>query len=247
MLAILILLAALTGCGPAAPAPAPTPPPAATLPPDFTLLPAFTPAYPCELREADVYEAPLCRGERIRETAAAQGTGVLFILREYHLGTGCYGSITIDMRELLVCDQHSGEMRSLTSSSPLERVTSDLIPSPDSAWLAFTTLAMAGADDAGGEGGAIRPRVYRVSADGTRFERLDTTGLPEFAVGAQGLRWTEDGVWLELSLWDGRADGWYVYCLRADGSGLYMPQRSASPCGSLPAEGQGLELPLTDG
>ncbi len=244
-LAALWLAVVLTACHPASPAPAVTPPSTAALPPDFTLLPAFTPAYPCELREAEVYDADLCRSERVRETAAARGAGVLFILREYHLGTGCYGSINVDTRELLVCDQHSGAVRSLTGSGPTERITSALIPSPDSTWLAFTTLVMGGADAGGGaEGAAIRPRVYRVSADGARFERLDTAGLPDFAVGAQGLRWTENGAWLELSLWDGGTDTWHACCLRADGSGLYVLPRSGSPpCDELPAEAQGLERP----
>jgi len=56
----------------------------------------------------------------------------------------------------------------------------------------------------------------------TLLLRLDSQPFPQArVVGAGLLGWSEDGEWLDVSLWDGSEDGFHRYRLRTDGSGQF--------------------------
>ncbi len=184
------------------------------LPDNFTLIPAFTPAYPCQLQQASVYDEQLCRSERLDEKAAAETDSVVFILRDYHVGTGCWSSINTDVRELRLCQKPGGQITTLAN-----HLTSELFPAPDGHWFAFTTQDFF--KQSPQDGGTFRPHVYRVNHDGTQVQRLDSNGWPPGIVGTAITRWSTDSAWLELTLWDGtETNGWLPYRLKADGSSL---------------------------
>lgn len=180
------------------------------LPDDFTLIPTFVPSFPCELQQVDIRDEQLCRSEMIAERVLAEGDGVSFIQHDYHMGQGCWGSISQDIHELRVCQQNTGAVTLLT-----DELTSELMVSPDGEWYAFGTMSMNALDP-------VNPNVYRVRVDGTDLQQLDSHDFPEAMVGAPGnLRWLDDE-WLALSLWDGTGeDGYHPFKLKADGSGIY--------------------------
>ncbi len=210
---LIVVIIALERLHPGAVESAPPTPTITPLPDDFTLIPAFTPSFACELHNADVYDADLCRSERITERALAQGISVSFIEHTYTMSTGCWGSISQTIRELRVCQRNSGTIRILTPN-----LVTALVSSPDGAWFAYGTINPLGID-----GDALRPHVYRVNADGTDVQSLDAGVFPDFAVGAPAdLRWL-DNSWIAFSLWDGTTDGWHSYRLKADGSGTLEP------------------------
>ncbi len=191
-----------------APAPTPTTTP---LPENFTLIPTFAPAFPCDLQNIEVYDDQLCRYESVTESIAAEGDGVSFISHEHTMGQGCWDSVNQQIRELRVCTRSSGAITMLS-----ENFVTNLIASPDGEWLAFGTMnrLSTGID-------SIRPHIYRVRSDGSDLQQLDTKGFGGYRVGAANdLRW--DGAdWLAFTLWDGTAEGYYAYRLKADGSGVY--------------------------
>jgi hypothetical protein len=182
------------------------------LPEDFTLIPAFTPSYPCELQNVDVYDEDLCRNERVGEYVIHEDQQSVLYVREYHLGTGCWGSINQDLRELRVCSRENGEVSTL-----VERLTADPVPSVDGEWLAFATIEFYQRSE--GDSGSFRPHIFRVRPDGTDFQELSSQGFTPEIVGASIVGWSDDGAWLEISLWDGTEGGWHSYQLRTDGSG----------------------------
>lgn len=192
----------------------PTPPTAPTLlPPDFTLIPTFVPAYPCQLQNIDLYDEKVCRNERVSESVLVKGETVMFIQHDYHVGTGCWGSINQDIHELRVCDRASGATTTLTDS-----LVTPLLVSPSGEWLVYGTMGLKP-----DSGDAFKPHVYRVRSDGTDAARLDAQPFPNYAVGApRDLRWLDDE-WVAFSLWDGTQDGWHPFRLKADGSGVYEP------------------------
>jgi len=61
--------------------------------------------------------------------------------------------------------------------------------------------------------------LFRVRADGADPLQLDTQPYPEQLDAPHIEGWSEDGAWLEISLWDGHADGHHRYRLRTDSSG----------------------------
>jgi hypothetical protein len=193
----------------------PDPPSTPTpLPADFSLIPPFTPSYPCELQNVDAYDEQLCWNERVTETTVAQGDRILFI-HEYHRGTGCWGTIHEDRRELRVCDTRSGQTTTLAG-----HVTSELVPSPDGEWFVFVVLDYGPHEN---DDDGLHPHVYRVRRNGTDLLRLDAAGLGPSTVGAAMPCWSPDGEWIELSLWDGTAEGWRWRRIKTDGSGVYEP------------------------
>jgi hypothetical protein len=184
------------------------------LPEDFTLIPAFTPAYPCELENVDVYDVDMCRGESVQEYAIVESDQSVLYVRAYHLGTGCWSGINVDVRELRVCERESGAVTTL-----VEHLTADPVPSPDGEWYAFDTFEMYQRSES--DGGSFRPHFFRVRTDGSDLQELSSQPLPPEIVGGGVEGWSDDGEWLELSLWDGTEDGWHPYRLRTDGSGEY--------------------------
>jgi hypothetical protein len=184
------------------------------LPDDFTLIPTFMPSYPCELQNVDVYDAHLCRSESVQEYAIVESEQSVLYVHSYHLGTGCWGSINQDVRELRVCARESGAVTIL-----VEHLTADPLPSPDGEWYAFDMFEMY--QRSPGDGGSFRPHIFRVRPDGTNMQELSTQSFPPEIVAGNIVAWSEDGEWLELSLWDGTENGWHPYRLRADGSGEY--------------------------
>jgi hypothetical protein len=59
-------------------------------------------------------------------------------------------------------------------------------------------------------------------SDGTDLIQLDTRPFPQDqVVGAQILQWSEDGEWLEVSLWDGHEGSYHRYRIRPNGSGEF--------------------------
>ncbi len=216
LLILFLLLAGILGLStwhPGAALPPPTAMPAlpTPLPEGFTLIPAFVPAYPCALQNVDVYDAHLCRSESVKESILIEGTDVVFIAHDKHIGTGCWTSINQDVHELRVCDRSSGAFEVLSR----ELVTL-LLPSPDGEWLAFGTMNRLST-----AGDALDPHLYRVRVDGSGLQQLDPQPFPAYAVGAPGdLRWLDDE-WLAFSLWDGTENGWHPFRLKTDGSGQY--------------------------
>lgn len=197
------------------PAPTPTRTP---LPEGFTLIPTFVPAFPCELQNVDIYDEDLCRSEWVHETVLAEGAGVSFIQHDYHIGQGCWSSISQDIHELRVCHRESGAVTTLTNE-----LTSVLFLSPDGEWYAFGAMNR----DALGDD-AFNPRVYKIRPDGTDMQRLDTQPFPDEIVGAPiDLRWLDNN-WLALTLWDGTEGGYHPFRLKADGSGEYEPLPQAA-------------------
>ncbi len=210
---VAVVILALSQWRPGTVEPDPPTPTMTPLPDDFTLIPPFTPAFACQLHNADVYDADLCRSEQIMETALAQGEGVTFIDHQSTLSTGCWGSISQTVRELRICQLTSGAVQVLTPN-----LVTAFVPSPDGAWFAYGTMNPLSID-----GDALRPHIYRVSADGANVQSLDRQAFPDFAVGAPAdLRWLDD-TWIAVSLWDGTTGGWHSYRLKTDGSGVVEP------------------------
>lgn len=212
----LVAAALGAGCSPTPAAALNTPPPTAATPAptlvadaiDEPLLPPFTPSSPCGLQNdfATVSDESYCRSERITETVAARGDGVLFIQQTHHLGYGCWSGINTYKYALYVCDTASGARTRL-----FDQPTTPLAASPDGNWLAFGVIDQMNFDAS----------VYKIRADGSDLRRLDTQPLPEPTVGVNVAGWSTDGEWIDLSLWDGTEDGWHPARLRADGSGDY--------------------------
>ena len=185
---------------------------ATPLPEGFTLIPVFTPSFPCELQDVDVYDDTLCRSERLIETAVLENEQTVLYTRDYHVGRGCWTGINTDVRDLRVCDRNSGEITTL-----VDHVVGNLVPSPDGQAYAFVVANLGESRESDVTNFILD--VYRVFADGSALQQLDTADLPEGTAGAQITGWSEDGEWLELSLWDGTEGGWYPHHLRTDGSG----------------------------
>jgi hypothetical protein len=223
----------LTAC--TAPAPSPEPEPAspiatATLiacddvtpvPDRGSILPTFTPSYPCELenvskhvdfcmvRGRSDFSYPCSQTESIQEITLGEGSQTVLIQRDYHFSSGCWHGVNSNVRSLRVCDSQSGESTTLA-----EDVACDAIASPDRAGFAFV------AAEPGSFG--LKPHLFRVRLDGTGLLQLDTRPFPqEQVVATRILRWSEDGAWLDVSLWDGHEGGFHRYCLRTDGSGQF--------------------------
>jgi hypothetical protein len=186
-------------------------------PEDFTILPLFAPSYPCELQDIDRYDEDICWHEQVEEIPIEDTGPTLLYIRAYHRGTGCWSSINYDVRDLRVCSRPSGEVTTLA-----EHLTSDPLPSPDGEWYAFDTLEVFQRSPE--DGGSFRPHVFRVRPDGTDLQELSTQSFPAEIVSGTVIAWSDDGEWLELSLWDGTENGWHPYRLRTDGSGDYEAQ-----------------------
>ncbi|MEP7291119.1 MAG: hypothetical protein ABI835_05020 [Chloroflexota bacterium] len=188
------------------------------LPDDFTLISTFVPSFPCELQQVEVYDDKICRYESVKEQVLAEGDGVTFIQYDYHMGQGCWDSVSQDIHELHVCQRNTGAVTLLT-----DELTSGLLLSLDGAWYAYGTMDK---DMRTGN-----PHVFRVRRDGTDVQQLDTQGFPASAIGAPGnLRWLDDQ-WLAMTLWDGSgADGYHPFRLKTDGSGVYeaLPDAEAT-------------------
>lgn len=185
-----------------------------------SILPTFTPAYACQLEQA--YQQvnyclvqaspersyPCTRTEAVKETLLGQSDASHLIQRDVHFSAGCWHGISSDSRSLKVCDSHSG-----ASSLVMAGIFGDLFPSPDKMWFAFVAATTKN---------EVTQHLYLVRADGSELIQLDTQPLPWGPiVGSQFHQWSTDGAWVEVSLWDGREEGWHRYQLRTDGSGEF--------------------------
>lgn len=186
-----------------------------------SILPLFTPAYACELEQAERHvkfcmvhasaelSYPCSQQESVHEHVIGEGGQTQLIQRDYHYSAGCWHGVTSDTRSLRVCDSDSGDSTTLAHD-----LIGDPIRSPDGAWFAYVAAEPGS--------GRLKPHIFRVRADGTDLIQLDTQPFPQDqVVGAQIIEWSADGDWLRISLWDGNADGQHQYTLRADGSGLF--------------------------
>jgi hypothetical protein len=186
-----------------------------------SILPEFTPAYPCELENVERHvdfcmvhasptlSYPCSQTESVAEQVIGAGEQTQLIQRDEHVSAGCWHGASSDTRALRRCDTASGASVTLA-----EDVLGVPISSPDEAWFAFVAA----------EPGSYRlgPHLFRVRVDGAELLQLDTQPFPqEQVVGAHIVGWSEDGEWLEISLWDGRANGYHRYRLRTDGSGQF--------------------------
>ncbi len=184
-----------------------------------SILPSFTPSYHCELEDAynKVYSCmvhaspelsyPCSQTESAKEMVISQEGHSLLIQRDYHYSAGCWHGVTSDIRSLRACDSESGKSNTLA-----EDVIGDPIFSPDGAWLAFVAAEP--------ESNRLEPHIFRVRSDGTDLIQLDVQPFPQDqVVGAWIFQWSEDGAWLEVSLWNGRDH--IRYHLRSDGSGEF--------------------------
>ena len=185
-----------------------------------SILPVFTPTYACELehvaRHVDFcmvhaspeLSYPCSQTESVQETTIGKSERSLLIKRDYHLSGGCWHGITADRRSLRACDSASGKSTTLA-----EDAKGDPLLSPDATAFAFVATAP---DD------PFTTRLFRVRMDGSELIRLDTKPFPqEQSLAAVIRRWSQDGAWLEISLWDGYEGGHHRYRLRTDGSGAY--------------------------
>jgi hypothetical protein len=160
----------------------------------------------------------------VREDAVAETEAARLIRRHEHLGSGCWGSINVDRWLLRACDRRSGRIVMLT-----EHLASPVLADPGSSAYAYVTLEWVRQSET--DGATPRLHVYRVAPDGTQREQLDTQPLPPATVGLELVRWSPDGAWLELRLWDGTEGGWSAVRLRTDGSGRYEPLGAAPRAG----------------
>lgn len=191
------------------------------LPENWSILPTFEPDYPCELENVSKHvdfcmvhaspelSYPCSRYESVEETILSEGSQTRLIQRDDHVSGGCWHGMTSDTRSLKACDIESG-----VSVIVAEDVRGNLLPSPDGQWFAFIAWQ---------PGNWGFDHVYRVRLDGSDLAQLDTQALP--GVGITILQWSDDGQWLELSVWDGTEDGLHRYRLRGDGSGDYAVLR----------------------
>lgn len=95
-----------------------------------------------------------------------------------------------------------------------ERLGSDVIFSPDGAWLAFAV-----------QDESLRLTLYRVKVDGSELEALTDKSAFRF-MGARDMIWTSDD-WIQAEMWTGgQSDldsSWPRYRIAADGSGTVEP------------------------
>lgn len=233
-LALVIVLTgcALTGCvGPSA---APAPLAATSLTPEMPdcafvtpvahserLLPEFTPDCPCALESASVkiddclvhaapnLVYPCSRSEHVVELVLGTAEGRRLIQRDHSASAGCWQGTSTDTRSLRLCAMADGASRVVA-----ERVRGDPVAAPDAARWAY---AVAGPEL---DGLAIHLFVVDLGSGETR--ELDTQPFPQASVvGAQILSWSADAEWIDVSLWDGSAEGHFAYRLRTDGSGTF--------------------------
>lgn len=190
------------------------------IPTPGSILPTFTPSYACELENASehinfcmVHDSPelsypCSQFESVEEVAVSEGARTRLIQRDHHLSRGCWTAVTTHTRSLRVCDKESG-----TSTTVAADIKGDLLQSPDGDWLAFVAIE---------PGNYFEPHIFQVRVDGTELMQLDTRPFPlETVPGAQVLQWSEDGEWLEVSLWDGHENSLHRYRIRTDGSGEF--------------------------
>lgn len=223
------LLLGLTACAPEPVQPTPSPTEArAALPscdddppalPSGSILPTFTPSDHCELESASkvvelcMVEAspelsyPCTVAESVEERLLGQAGAQLLIQRDHHYQAGCWQGVTVDTRALRLCNNQSGDSTMLE-----QEIIGEPLLAPDGTRVAFVAAAPGQR--------LTEPHLFLLAlADGEPIQ-LDTQPFPqERVVGAELLQWSEDGTWVEVSLWDGYAEGYHRYWLRADGSG----------------------------
>ena len=184
-----------------------------------TLLPAFAPDCACELENASVrvdeclvhaspeLTYPCSRSEEVHEVVLGSAGSVRLIQRDHAFTAGCWHSTTTEERSLRLCDADACYSRVVA-----ERVRGDPVAAPSGARWAYVA--------AGPELDGLAVNVFVIDlADGTPV-RLDPQPMPQASVvGAQILGWSDDEHWLEVSLWDGAADGYHRYRLSTDGRG----------------------------
>ncbi len=184
-----------------------------------TLLPAFMPACACDLENASarvdtclvraspdlVY--PCSRSEDVREAVLGASGSMSLIQRDHTLAAGCWHGTTTEDRSLRLCDTNACASRVVA-----ERVRGDPVPTSSGTRWAYVA--------AGPELNGLADHVFVIDlADGGPVQ-LDTQPLPQASVvGAQILGWSVDERWLDVSLWDGAADGYHRYRLSTDGRG----------------------------
>ncbi len=231
-LVLLLALCALAGC--ARPSASPAPLPATSLTPGLPdcalvtptahserLLPEFTPDCPCALERASVQiddclvhaapdlVYPCSRSERVAESVLGTAEGRRLIQRDHSASAGCWHGTSSDTRSLRICAVADGVSRVVA-----EHVRGDPVAAPDAARWAY---AVAGPEL---DGLAIHLFVVDLGRGETR--ELDTQPFPQTSVvGARILGWSADGEWVDVSLWDGSAEGHFAYRLRTDGSGTF--------------------------
>jgi Tol biopolymer transport system component len=131
-----------------------------------------------------------------------------------HIGRGCWTGINTDIRHLIRCDLSTGERMNVIS-----HVISSYVRSPDGAWVAFTTFNWAFNSGNGTPSSAAVVGVYRVRVDGSGLQKLNTRPLSVVAVGATEPIWSDDGAWVQVTVWDGTTGGYHPIRIKADGSG----------------------------
>ncbi len=188
-----------------------------------TLLPAFAPDCACDLENVAVHVDeclvhaspeliyPCSRSEEVREAVLGTSGSVRLIQRDHTLTVGCWHGTTTEERSLRLCDADACDSRVVA-----ERVRGDPVAAPSGARWAYIV--------AGPELYGLAVHVFVIDlADGAPVQ-LDTQPLPQTSVvGAQILSWSKDELWLEVSLWDGAADGYHRYRLSTDGHGDFEP------------------------
>jgi len=187
------------------------------------LLPTFAPDCACEIENVSVTEKtclvraapdqvyPCARSEAVHERVLAETAAGRLIVRDHTRTAGCWHGTTSEQRSLRYCTLSDCATRTIA-----ERIWGDPLPSPDTLRWAFVA---AGADPA-----ELAVQLFVVDLADGGVVRLDTQTFPQVqVVGAQILSWWADGLWLEISLWDGRAAGYHRFRLRTDGHGDFEP------------------------
>lgn len=185
------------------------------------LLLEFTPDCPCALENASaqvddclVHAAPnlvypCSRSERVTEVVLGAAEGRRLIQRDHSASAGCWHGASSDTRSLRLCAVTDGAGRVVA-----EHVRGDPVVAPDATRWAVAV--------AGPELDGLAAHVFVVDLGSGETHELDTQPFPQAGVvGAQILGWSADGAWIDVSLWDGSAEGHFAYRLRTDGSGAF--------------------------
>lgn len=184
-----------------------------------SLLPVFEPSSACELENVSRHEScqmeneqgvyNFCRQESVTEQVVGQGEDFLLIKRDYHSSDGCWTGVTTQKYAVRVCQPSTGK-----SAVVDENLIGEVVPSPNQTKYAFLTMKL---------NSTFETHLFMIEVGSVEAVQLDTQPLPQSrAVGGTILGWSEDGEWVEVSLWDGREGSYHLYQIRADGSGEFV-------------------------
>jgi hypothetical protein len=184
-------------------------------------LPRFTPSYACELENierrvelcmvhaSETLAYPCAQTESVSERVFHAGTQWQFIQHDYRWSAGCWTSTSTEQRSLRICEKSIGQIDTLANDA-----LGEVIESPDHTRYAYV------AAESGSQ--RLKPHIFLVRFAEAKPLQLDTLPFPiQPVIGLSILGWSADSAWVEVSTWDGSAEGYHRYYLATDGSGSY--------------------------